>query len=275
MKNVKKRTLDLNIFWNCRSYLIFWCVNKKILQKLFCVHTSYQKNISEDYRCIIYVIHRYWNIQPCVCSIMQKKLTNKPKWRFVARRELKITEKLVSEVDQWWCHQSKKCGWALSDITKWLTFSNTGSNQKSISKTRHRLWIERLHDTILIRRTSVQTTAQNRGRPAKNTIPPHTHSRRVGRHECTRTSARTLNDDKVWHLGRRQLVGRKSGKRRRRGRKKRRSLMIKLSLDLVFDRGSSHTATHTGQVTSPIMTLSGRRTVSTEWRLLCVSGVQQ
>lgn len=71
----------------------------------------------------------------------------------------------------------------------------------------------------------------------------------------------------------------KRRERERRGEKKR-SLMIKLSPDLVCDRGSSHIAmtrhfpvhanTHTGtpQVTSPIMTLSGILTV----RRVCVGG---
>lgn len=61
---------------------------------------------------------------------------------------------------------------------------------------------------------------------------------------------------------------------------KKRSLMIKLSPDLVFDRSRSytamtrrsqtHTCTHGPQVTSPIMTLSANLTIRTVRECVCV-----
>lgn len=62
-------------------------------------------------------------------------------------------------------------------------------------------------------------------------------------HTHTLRHTQTLNDDNVWHFWHYQLV---SGEEERGGdesrRERKRSLMIKLSPDLVFDRGRSHSA---------------------------------
>ena len=71
------------------------------------------------------------------------------------------------------------------------------------------------------------------------------HKRHTLKH--THIHTRRLNDDNVWHFWHCQRV---AGKEERGGderqeerREKKRSLMIKLSPDLAFDRGRSRTAT--------------------------------
>lgn len=87
---------------------------------------------------------------------------------------------------------------------------------------------------------TLDPTAQERGETAaqKPGTPQKTHSRTQRREHTCR-----LNDDNVWHFWRCQRV---AGDEERRGderrREKRRSLMIKLSPDLVFDRGRSRIA---------------------------------